>query len=113
MALYVKFMLTLAFGLAGLGLVMKILMDRVFVEGNFFAEIGEFIRSLTQRPTLVRLDRAEDILMLAEDTKPRELTTRLIEQRRERLNELSEVETAVNRPRIIAPDPEYEIWGRN
>lgn len=105
MALYMKFMVTLAFGLAGLAMVMKILMDRVFNDGDFLAEVGEYIKGLKYRATVVRFGRTEDVLMEAERNKPRELTTRLLDQRRERLKELNEVENLLNRPRSAAAAP--------
>ena len=105
MALYLKFMVTLAFGLAGLAVVMKVLMERVFNDGNFLAEVGEYFKGLKNSATMVRFGRTEDLLMEAEKNKPRELTTRLLDQRRERLKELSEVESALSRPHSVSTAP--------
>lgn len=120
MALYVRFVVSLAFGLVGLATVLKILMDRLFHDWDAAAEIKNYIKSLFAERKLVEHYRAEDALLEAEKKQGRELSTRLIDKRREQLKELDEVEYRLLHPQIPAAssrserNPNYaEDWGSN
>jgi hypothetical protein len=99
MALYVRFMMSLAFGLVGIGLVMKVLLDKLFNEWDAFTDIGRHLEDFWKGRKLVRLDRPEDILaQRTVDLQPTELTTRRIDQRREQLRAWGEVEEKLQIP---------------
>lgn len=107
-ALYWRFMVSLAFGLVGLGLVLKVLMDKLFNDWDLFSELGRAVSDFWNGRRLVKLDRPEDILASRVE-KTRELTTRLVDQRREQLRAMSEVEQRLNKPG--SPEPAYvEGW---
>lgn len=121
MKLMIQFMFSLTFGLVGLGLVMKIFMDRVFIDFDVYTAVKNFFNGISERAATVNHHRAEDLMMHAENSRPRELTTRLIERRREELRAMDEVESALSRPRessvALAPalnaPSEVEGWAGN
>ena len=98
MALYIKFVSTLAFGLLGLGMVLKVLMDNLFNEWDAVEAAGRFYRDWN-KGRLIRHERTEDMLLAAEHGRTSQLTsTRLIDRRREALNQLDEVEHRLHQP---------------
>ena len=68
--LYFRFALCLAFGLFGLGLVLKVLIDALFTEWDVIADVKTWIASLSQK-------RRQRYVTLDENEHPTELTTRL------------------------------------
>jgi hypothetical protein len=112
MELYIRFMTTLAFGLVGLGMVMKVLLENLFHDWDAFADLGAWMRSLseTKRPSWEE-ERVEDILLELEKAKAPTFNTRLIDVRREQLRERDAVEhrlkqnNASVRPTPIEPFP--------
>lgn len=121
MALYIRFMATLAFGLVGLGLVLKVLLDQLFNDWDAVAAAKKFFREIFVGGRHVPRARAEDVLMDAENFRPREVGTRYIEKRREEIQELNDVEQQLNIPipvpAMAAPlkaGSKYaEDWGPN
>lgn len=120
MAHYIKFIVSLSFGLIGVALVMKIFMDRVFIDFDVIAAIKDYFNGVSRRRILLE-HRAEDRMLHAENSQSRELSTRLIDRRREQLKELDEVESALNRPRravsgyspVNDSPPEIDGWNVN
>lgn len=76
MELYGRFMVTLAFGLLGLGIVLQVLLDQVFNEWDVVADAQVGFRRLLKGGFHAHR-RTEDILLDIEKDKPMELTTRL------------------------------------
>ena len=118
MELYSRFMVSLAFGLIGIGLVLKVLIDQLFNDWDVFADLKAGLRSLFSHSGFSS-SRTEDILMDVENDKPRELSTRHIDRRREQLKEMDLVEHRLNVPAkpfsMAAPasvaSPVYDDWG--
>jgi hypothetical protein len=103
-----RFMTSLTFGLIGIGLVMKVLLDRVFHEWDAVADGVALAKRVWRGRSMTTHLRAEDILMEAErsrsESKP--ASSRLIDQRREQLNAMREVEIRLNAPVSAAPAAE-------
>jgi hypothetical protein len=109
MELYIRFISTLAFGLIGLGAVLKVLLETIFNEWDVFSEISERVMiSCSGKGGHVEHIRAEDILLEAEKRNTPELSTRVVDWRRRQMKELDEVETRLDkvRARIVIPDTE-------
>ncbi len=104
MALYVKFMFCLACGLAAMGLVLTILLSKLFHEWDMFADLGRLLRALfVPHKAPVPVLRAEDILLDAEKRNAKHIGgTRLIDQRREQLKQLNAVEHRLNDSLVAA-----------
>ncbi|HAM35520.1 MAG TPA: hypothetical protein DEB40_01805 [Elusimicrobia bacterium] len=97
MELYVKFISTLAFGLVGLGAVLKVLLETLFNEWDAFHEIAQRIAiAWTGKGGLVEHVRAEDILLEAEKRNAGFIGTRLVDARRRQINEIGAVEARVS-----------------
>jgi hypothetical protein len=97
MELYVRFVGTLAFGLFGIGTVLKILLDELFAEWDAVADAKAWYKSLSERKGLLAsLETREDVMLARENANATVMTTRLLDERRERLKELSVVEHRLN-----------------
>jgi hypothetical protein len=94
---YLKFMISLAAGLAGLGMVLVMVMDTLLVDYDAPAAFAEWCRDLMAGRAL-GMYRAEDAMMEAEKAKDRGEPVRLVDQRREALRELAAVESRLQRP---------------
>ena len=108
MELYFRFMMTLAFGLVGLSVVLKVLLDGIFSEWDAFADLGDWLKGVSEGKGLVRTDRAEDIMLEIEKSKAPTMNTRLLDQKREQLKEINQVEHRLkmpNQPVVLAPLP--------
>ncbi len=105
MELYVKFLASLAFGLVGVGMVLKILLEKLFSEWDAFAELGQRLRMLSEGRALAPVERTEDVLLEIEKSKQSKISTRLVDLKREQLKELSVVEHRLRLPRqaILTP----------
>lgn len=94
--MYMRFLSSLAFGLIGLGMVLKVLLDGIFNEWDAFNDIAGKIAQLSSgRGSAVEHVRAEDILMEAEKQNAYSLVSqgiRLTEQRHQHKQELDEIE---------------------
>ena len=112
MELYIRFISTLAFGLIGLGLVLKVLLESLFNEWDAFNDIAAKIELACSGRSHVELIRAEDILMEAEKKNSPIYSTRLIDQRRRQINEIDAVEAQLNKAQKQAPPPisESDLW---
>lgn len=106
MALYIRFMASLAFGLVGLGLVLKVLLDQLFNDWDAAAAAKKFFRGVFSGEHPIVRARAEDVLMEAENERPRELSTRHIEKRREEIQQLNDVEQRLSIPLSFAAEEE-------
>ncbi len=60
MTLYTRFLITLAAGLSGLTLVLILLMDRLFLEWDMFADLSAWWQGLSHHGYRIRQRRAED-----------------------------------------------------
>jgi len=93
--LYIRFISTLAFGLIGLGAVLKVLLESLFNEWDAFNDIAARIAlACSGKGGLVEHIRAEDILLDAEKNNSFSLTAagiRLGDQRRRRIREIDAV----------------------
>ena len=93
MELYARFILWLAVGLAGLGLVLKIVLDEFFGDWNAALELHGWARSSLTSWMHRHEGRTEDWLLDLEKAKTSTANSmRLIDQRREQLRELASVE---------------------
>lgn len=97
MDLYFRFLVSLAAGLLGVGLVLKVLLDGIFNDWDAVADMGDLFRN-GLRLKHAAGQRAEDVMLEAEKANAVVLTTSIYEQKRQELEELSAVEIRVNRP---------------
>ncbi len=111
MELYLKFITTLTFGLLGIGLVLKVLLDGLFHDWDVGADFRAFTKRISRSKSQI-FQKTEDVLIDLERDKPRELTTRLVDQRRQELRELAQVEGRLHDPAVAAA-LEAEDWGRS
>lgn len=98
---YMRFIMTLSFGIAGLSLFMKVLLENVFHDWDAVSAFSGFVGGIVNgKPMEAQSLRAEDILMEAEKNRSGVGvgSSRLIDKRREQLNEINEVETRLNKP---------------
>ncbi|MDD5628184.1 MAG: hypothetical protein PHU21_03905 [Elusimicrobia bacterium] len=110
MELYVRFISTLAFGLIGLGAVMKVLLETIFEEWDAFNDISERVAaSCSGKNGLVENVRAEDILLEAEKRNSPDFNTRLVDFRRRQFRELDAIETRLSEAQTAAPITESDI----
>lgn len=93
MVLYVRFIVWLAVGLVGLGLVLKIVIDEFFCDWNVLQELRVHA-SARLTSWFSRLEgRPEDRLMDLERTRSGSVgSMRTIDQKREQLRELATIE---------------------
>ena len=97
MELYIRFIGTLAFGLIGLGLVLKVLLETVFNEWDAFNDIGQRLLIVCSgRGGRMESVRAEDILLEAEKRDTPEGSMRSVDWRRRQLQELNASTSRVN-----------------
>jgi hypothetical protein len=99
---YIKFMITLSAGLAGLGMVLVIVMDTLLLDYDAPAALGAWMREALSGKGLSS-HRAEDVLMAMEKSKENAPSLRLIDQRREALRELDSVERRLQGPLQSGP----------
>ncbi|MBI5631017.1 MAG: hypothetical protein HY921_09050 [Elusimicrobia bacterium] len=92
MEYYLRFVITLSIGLVGLGLVLKVLLDELFSDWDLFGELGDWLRGTYQGRGLAHVERTEDVMLEIEKSKVIPLSTRMIEKRREQLEEIAAVE---------------------
>lgn len=95
---YVKFMTSLAFGLLGVGLVLKVLLETIFNEWDAFNEVHARFQAYISGKHHVGLIRPEDILLEFENRNAPTTSTRLLDQRRHQLREIDDVETRLHLP---------------
>ena len=77
-------------------------MDNLFNDWDAVEAAGRFYRDWN-KGRLIRHERTEDVLLAAEYGRTSQLTsTRLIDRRREELNQLDEVEHRLHRPAPVA-----------
>jgi hypothetical protein len=103
MELYVKFMGTLAFGVVGVGLVLKVLLETLFNDWDALNDIYERFQAWISGKHQVQLLRPEDILLEAEKRGQHQGSTRLVDIRREQLRQLDEVDARLAKARQLAP----------
>lgn len=95
MDLYIRFMISLAAGLFGVSMVLKVLLDSLFNEWDAVADAGDLLKNgLRLRHHGHR--RAEDVMLEAENAKVIPMSTRMYELKRQELQELSVIESRVN-----------------
>jgi hypothetical protein len=98
MTLYVQFLGCLAVGLVGTGIVLTVLLEKLFHDWDVVADMGEWFSGLKQKQGLTR-DRAEDMLMELERSRQVQAGGgRMIDQRRQQLAELASVEKRLQSP---------------
>lgn len=104
MEMYIRFVTTLAFGLIGVGMVLKVLLEGIFSEWDAFNDIARRIsRVASGKGGLVTHVRAEDILLEAEKKNFYAAGSRLVDHRRRQIQELNAVETRLNRVGAAGP----------
>ncbi len=110
MELYVRFISTLAFGLIGLGVVMKVLLETIFEEWDAFNDISaRIMASCSGKGGRVEHIRAEDILLDAENRNSFGINTRIVDFRRRQIKELDAIETRLANVRSGGPTTDLEI----
>jgi hypothetical protein len=110
MELYMRFISTLAFGLIGLGAVMKVLLETIFEDWDVFNDISERVM-LSCAGKAVRMEsiRAEDIMLEAEQYNSSGRNTRIADFRRRQIQELDAVETRLTNVRPSGPITDLDI----
>ncbi|MDE2510037.1 MAG: hypothetical protein KGL74_02845 [Elusimicrobia bacterium] len=95
MELYVKFMFTLTLGLAGVGLVLKTILETILSDWDPVVDARRWWKSYSHRSSAVEHVRAEDILQEIEGRRaggaPRP-PLQPLELRRESLRDVEEAE---------------------
>ena len=110
MELYVRFISTLAFGLIGLGVVMKVLFETIFEEWDAFNDISDRIMmSCLGKGGHVEHVHAEDILLEAEKRNVPDFNTRIVDWRRRQMKEIDEIETRLTKVRPYGNVADTEI----
>ncbi len=113
MTMYLKFVGTMALGMLGIGLLMKVLLDRLFVDWDAVEDLETYVKDAYRGRRMNHVHLTEDILMEKEKARPTELTTRMIDKRREALREMDAVEHRLHAPVEVAPAPEAasaKVW---
>lgn len=104
MQLYVKFMFTLTLGLAGVGLVMKTVIETLFADWDPVLDARRWWKSASHRSSGINSIRAEDILQEIEGRRsgavPR-LPARAIDRRRESLRDVAQAEERLSSPAAV------------
>lgn len=92
MDMYFRFIASLALGLLGLGFVLKMLIDTLFVQWDAYGDLLSWLREggFVRRSTAS--GRVEDLMLEIEKDKTPTLNTRLLDARREQLREIGVVE---------------------
>lgn len=115
MTLYLRFMGCLAVGLVGIGMVLTVLLERLFADWDVFHELGELLLNGWSHKQALSSDRAEDMLMEAERSRAAQgAPVRLIDQRRQQLVELASVEQRLRGPKgpiVLTPLPRPRAAG--
>ncbi len=116
MTLYVQFLGCLAVGLVGTGIVLTVLLERLFADWDVFAELGQLLADGWHHKRALSHDRAEDMLMELERSRQAEAgPVRLIDQRRQQLAELASVEKRLlsgpQGPIVLTPLPRPRAAG--
>ena len=94
MELYVRFISTLAFGLIGLGAVLKVLLETIFDDWDAFNDVAQRVMmTCSGKGGHVAHVRAEDMLLEAEKQNFSYFGTRLVDARRREIRELDDIET--------------------
>ena len=110
MELYIRFISTLAFGLIGLGAVLKVLLETIFEEWDAFNDISERVMLVCSgKAGRVESMRAEDILLDAENRSFAGGSASLVGFRRRQMQELDAIETRLTEARSSAPITESDI----
>ena len=110
MELYGRFIVTLAFGLLGLGLVLQVLLDQVFSDWDVVADTRAGLRRLARGG--LRHRHAEDVLLDIDKDRPKEFTTRLSNTARRETVVLPAIPAAIRKGSATARNPVYdEDWG--
>jgi hypothetical protein len=104
MQLYVKFMITMAVGLAGIGVMLKTLLDTLFAEWDPVHDARRWWRHVSHhRPERSRVS-AEEILEELEGRRrglPQPAPARTIERRRNVLRSVAEAEDRLASPEAV------------
>ena len=94
MELYVRFISTLAFGLVGLGAVLKILLENVFEDWDVFHEVADCVTAAcSAKPGNLAKVQAEDALLKAGNKTSTIIADRRVDHRRRRIKEMDMIET--------------------
>jgi hypothetical protein len=110
MELYVRFISTLAFGLVGLGAVLKILLENVFEDWDAVREIADSVAAAcSSQPGHLSRIEAEDALLEAEEISAPVGSTRLVDQRRRQMKEMDAVETRLGQVQAMGNLAELDI----
>lgn len=108
MQTYIRFMVDLAFGLAGVSLVLKVLLDGLFNDWDVVADVEATIKAMSDSKGLALSGRREDVMLEIEKSRASTFSTRLIDIRREQLKEIDDVEHRLslpNHPISLTPIP--------
>lgn len=99
MLMYVRFVTCLAAGLAGIGLVMKVVIETLFHDWDVVADLGALFRYYFEEGHTVRHERAEDKLLADERVRAEGgAEPSKLELKRQQLKELASVENRLKRP---------------
>jgi hypothetical protein len=110
MDLYIKFISTLAFGLIGLGAVMKVLLETIFEDWDAFNDIAQHVMlTCSGKTPHMESIRAEDILLETEQRNSSGFSTRMVDSRRRRIQEINAVEVRLTKVGSPGPTTDLDI----
>jgi hypothetical protein len=108
--MYIRFVTTLAFGLIGVGMVLKVLLEGIFSEWDAFNDIAQRVSIFVSgKGGLVTHVRAEDMLLEAEKKNSYSLGSRLVDQKRRQMQELNVIENRLSRVGASGPTTDFGI----
>ncbi len=102
---YIRFLISMAFGLVGISVVLKVLIDQLFSDWDVIADAKTVAKTIRRNRVFTGGIRAEDRLLDIENKRPRELSTKLVDQRREQLRQLDKVENTLVSPSKAEAEP--------
>ncbi len=108
METYIRFMTTLAFGLLGTSMVLKVLLETIFHDWDAFADLGEWAKEAVKSRAYEQGQRVEDFQLEIEKSRAPRLNTRLYDIKREQLRQVDVVEHQLSQPGrglVLTPIP--------
>lgn len=100
-----RFIISMGFGLVGISVVLKVLIDQIFSDWDILADARTVAKTIRRNRVFTGGTRAEDRLLDIENKRPRELSTKLVDQKREQLRQLDKVESSLVKPSKAEAEP--------
>jgi hypothetical protein len=100
-----RFMVSMGFGLVGITVVLKVLIDQLFSDWDVVEDVKTVVKNVRRQGVFTGGGRAEDRLLDIEKSRPKQLSTRLIDQKREQLRQIDKVESTLVHPIRVDAEP--------